>query len=500
MRRTSPDLAYIAEGLRPLAVPIERVHPDPLNARRHPEENLRAVRASLRRYGQRKPIVVNRRTGHIEAGNLTWEAARQEGWRYIAVLYVDDDPSTASGFAIADNRTAELAEWDEARLLEILRALQTEGQLEFTGFGAQDLEAIVRRLRPEVDDGFNVREALAAAPELRVQVQPGQVYVLGRHRLMCGDATSEDDMARLMRGQRAAMVWTDPPYGLSYEPRSGKHKGIEGDEKRLDELAHLLERSLKLMARHTDPRAAFYVWHATPTREIYEQALKAAGLQELLNGYIVWVKPPVLSRTHYHSAFEPAFYAAKAGQSPAFYADRAETNVWTVSLGAEPGARTVMLGSGVLVTDGFGRVLLIQAKQPTKRMRSIRLSPGERLYLEDGAPGRTTVWEVARDAYAERMHPTQKPVELALRAIENSSRPGEIVLDPFLGSGTALIAAEKTGRRCFGMDIDPQWCAVAIARWEAVTGESAVLEQVPTETKGAKGTRKTQERRKRTVE
>jgi hypothetical protein len=120
-------------------------------------------------------------------------------------------------------------------------------------------------------------------------------------------------------------------------------------------------------------------------------------------------------------------------------------------------------------------MLLLQPKRPVKRLRAVRLLPGERLYLEDGPPGQATVWEVARETRTE--HPTQKPVELALRAVENSSRPGEIVLDPFLGGGTALIAAEKAGRRCFGMDIDPKWCAVAIARWEAATGQSAVLEE-----------------------
>ncbi|MDR7496824.1 MAG: DNA methyltransferase [Armatimonadota bacterium] len=477
MRRTTskPDLSYIAEGLRPLAVPIDAPKIDPSNARRHPERNLQAVRASLRRYGQRKPIVVNRRTAHIEAGNLTWEVARQEGWRYIAALYVDDDPSTASGYAIADNRTAELAEWDDTRLQETLQALKTEGQMEFTGFDTQDLEAIVRRLRSEADDGFDVQQALAAAPDLGVQVKRGQVYALGAHRLMCGDATSEGDAALLMRGQRAAMVWTDPPYGVSYEPRSGRHKSIEGDEKRLDELGHLVERSLKIMVRCTDPRAAFYIWHATITREIYEQALKAAGLHE--HNYLVWSKPGLgPGYGDYRWAYEPCFYAAKDGQQPAFHGDRAEPNVWTVSVGAA-GARAVALGPGVLVTDGGGRILLIQAKRPTKRMRSIRLLPGERLSIEDGAPGQTTVWEIARET--RTAHPTQKPVELALRAIENSSRPGEIVLDLFLGSGTTLMAAERAGRRCFGMDVDPKWCAVAIARWEAATGQSAVLEQEP---------------------
>src|SRR5574340_411921 len=132
--RSVPDLSYIAEALRSLAVPIDSILLDPANVRTHDDKNVEAIKASLHRYGQRKPVVVNRRTGCIEAGNGTLLAARALGWTHLAVVFVDDDPSTATGFSIADNRTAELAAWDDAALAQVLQSLKQEGELAFTGF------------------------------------------------------------------------------------------------------------------------------------------------------------------------------------------------------------------------------------------------------------------------------------------------------------------------------------------------------------------------------
>lgn len=477
MPKTSkPDLTQIAASLRPLAVPIDKMRPDPANARRHPPENVAAIRASLRRYGQRKPIIVNRRTGTIEAGNAAWEAARAEGWMHLAVVYVADDPTTAAGFAIADNRTAELAEWDERALLATLEQLRTVGELGMVGFEAADLTALARQLTPEADDGFNVEAALAAAPDLAVPIARGQIWRLGDHRIACGDATSAEDMARLMGGRRAALIWTDPPYGVSYQARGRRRAApIVGDEKRLDELEGLLTAALKLMVGYAELHAAFYIWHASLTREHFARSLKAAGLVEQANGYLVWAKPMVMGHTDYGSAYEPCFYAARAGETPAYYGDRSQENVWTVAVGAAgDGHRAVMLGPGLLITDGDGHQLALSGKAPARKLRPLQLRSGEMLAVEDGLPGQTTVWRLGREK--AMAHPTQKPVELAARAIANSSRPGEIALDPFLGSGTCLIAAEYAGRLCYGMDIEPKWIAVTIARWEALIGQSAICE------------------------
>lgn len=194
---------HIVKALLPLAVPIESVRADPANARRHSERNIGSISASLQRYGQRRPVVVNRRTGTIEAGNATWEAAKALGWSALAVVYVDDDPSTAAGFAIADNRTAELAEWDDETLARTLEALKTAGELPHVGFDDSALDALLRaaaRPRPS-DDTVE-----GSSP---VSVRRGQMWALGRHRLMCGEAPG--DFSVLCRNETIDGVVTDPP-------------------------------------------------------------------------------------------------------------------------------------------------------------------------------------------------------------------------------------------------------------------------------------------------
>lgn len=159
----------IAESLKIFAVPIASIQPDPANTRRHPVRNLEAVKASLQRYGQRKPIVVNRVTGIIEAGSGTWKAAQELGWSEVAAVYVEDDPTTAAGYAIADNRTADLAEWDDAALARTLEALKTEGELSNVGFDDRDLDRLLRSLRPPREEHFNVAQAVLR-PRLAARV------------------------------------------------------------------------------------------------------------------------------------------------------------------------------------------------------------------------------------------------------------------------------------------------------------------------------------------
>jgi DNA modification methylase len=472
------DLSHIAEGLRPLAAPIDAVRPDPANAMEHPEDNRRRIRESLRAYGQRKPVVANRATMLIEAGNGTWEEARALGWTRIAVLFVDDDPAAATGYAIADNRAREGSRWNDAKLADLLASLRAEGgepAMERAGFDRADFDDLLERLRPPAtDDGFDARRALEAAPELAADAGPGAVWALGRHRLACGDATDPATYERLMRGDRADSVWTDPPYGVSYESRA-TGEAIAGDDFRRDELAGFLTAAFKAAARHARPDAAWYVWHASSTREDYALALRRAGLREI--AYIVWAKPSAtLGRGDYRQAHEPCFYAARDGESPPWRGGRDQGTVWRASAIAPSDVATTALaiGPGVLITDGAGRGILVTAKEPKGKVRHVRLGPGEAAILEDAGRGDGTLWEVGRDAGRDPdPHPTQKPVELAVRALRNSTAPGGIALDPFAGSGTLMIAAEREGRAARLIELDPRWCAVAVARWEALTGLGA---------------------------
>ena len=312
-----------------------------------------------------------------------------------------------------------------------------------------------------------------AAPRGPAIAKPGDLWILGEHKLMCGDSTNAKDFETLMDDDQADLVFTDPPYGVSYKA-PGAGKAIAGDELRDDGLAtKLLIPAFKLMAAAARNTAAFYIWHAIATREDFAYAMKAAGLVE--RQYLIWAKPSItLGHADYQWSHEPCFYAAKSGSTPAFHGDRTQATVWRVAMRQPEGAgmdTSLVLANGIEVLDGArGRLFLAPAAPKGKKTRQIRLHAGEAVSIHAGT-GASDLWEVSRDFRTE--HPTQKPVELATRGIENSSRPGEVVLDPFGGSGSTLIAAHKTGRRARTMEKDTEYCDQIIARWEAFSGQKA---------------------------
>lgn len=268
------------------------------------------------------------------------------------------------------------------------------------------------------------------------------------------------------------MFLPTPPYGVSYQTQSGKFGVIKGDKKRHDALYALLVNSLRQLAKHAENDAAFYIWHASSTRKDFEEAMAAAGIEE--KQYLIWAKPSiVLGHADYHWAHEPCFYGAKVGTAPAFHGDRKQQTVWRIApVSADAGA---VIGPGVLILDGNGRQIFIQPKAPKgKKVRTVRLAGDVKAVVLSADESNTDLWEIARDSGAE--HPTQKPVELAARGIENSTAPGGLVCDAFLGSGTTLIAAETTGRVCFGSELDPVYADVIVQRWQRIASAEATLE------------------------
>jgi DNA modification methylase len=284
-----------------------------------------------------------------------------------------------------------------------------------------ELERVAQR-----GDGVSGRTDPDAVPPVPKEPisRPGDLWGLGAHRLLCGDATEASSYERL--GAPAHLIFTDPPYGISYRDtgagtwdehklalrRAGllkpRFEPMAGDDLRGEELFAFLVAAFTGMAAASAPTAAWYVWHAVQTQSIYEQALGEAGY--LVRNQVVWAKSrPAFNFAQYKYQHEPCFYAFRSGQAPAWYGDKAQT----------------------------------------------------------------TLWEVPSEAGAVYRHPTQKPVGLADRAIANSSLPGDVVLDPFLGSGSTLIAAEMAGRRCFGLELEPRYVDVAVRRWEQFTGQSA---------------------------
>jgi DNA modification methylase len=422
------ELASRGSALTAYPWSVQALRPHPRNYRRHPEHQLAILRESLRVHGQQKPIVVTP-DGTILAGHGLVEAARLEGWEDID-CHVYDGPYPEAFLAI-DNRASDLAEDDETALAALLRDLEAQDQLSATGWEQDDLEELLLRLEAEEKRGkeetFDAEQAMAEAESAiggPTRVQPGELWQLGRHRLLCGDATDPANWQHLMQGQVAQAIITDPPYAINYlggraaqEARIGaKRRGVEGqegdaywDDLTTDEYRVLLNGSLGLAHQHSDDRAPLYLWFAsTRLREVLD-CMAETGWQE--RNLLVWVKNNGAGAlfAQYKHWYEPCFYAFKRGQAPRWH----------------------------------------------------------------GPTNERTVWEHDKPVVND-LHPTMKPLALIERSIANSTELGHLVLDPFLGSGTAIIAAERTGRACYGFDLDARYCDVILSRWESFTGERGV--------------------------
>ncbi len=389
---------------------------DPANARAHDEGNLHAIADSLARFGQQKPIVVAQ-DGTVLAGNGTLAAAKHLGWTSIAAITTDLEGPEARGYAIADNRTAELAAWDFVRLSEELQALPPD-VFQTLGFDeremrriASEADAAIRAMQEDQDDD------VAPKPPDDPVTQRGDLWLLGDHRILCGDSTNGADVARLMNGEKASLLATDPPYLVDYQggnhPQSW-HNRPDVKDKHWDDYtdpttgAAFFENYLRLGLKHCKDHIAVYQWFATKRHDIVEAAWRAVGL--LPHQELVWAKArAVLTRCDFMWQHEPCMYG------------------W------------------------------VEGKRPT-------LKP---------PPNETTVWHINQQGEQDGIHPTQKPLELFLRPIRWHTLPGEVCYEPFSGSGTQIIAAERLERRCFAMELSPAFVDVAVARFEKLTGGKA---------------------------
>jgi len=386
---------------------------DPANARKHNERNIDAIVASLARFGQQKPIVIDK-ANVVRAGNGTLQAARSLGWTHVDCVRSKLDGADASAYAIADNRTAELAEWDDDVLAATLEGLQLEGMLDVTGFDDDELAELLKQVGAEVGE---VVEDEVPEPPADPITKPGDLWILGNHRLLCGDSTNIQHVERLMDGQKADMVFTDPPYGVAYEGghNDKKRQQIQNDALEGKDLTSLFHGALTAAITVTAEHAPFYVWFASG--KSVETFAAFAELPLKLRAVIQWYK--VRSglgafMSQYIPNCKPCIYAFKAGCSPQWY----------------------------------------------------------------GPTDEKTVWELQKESRNE-FHPTQKPVELPERAINNSSKKGQLVLDLFGGSGSTLIACERQHRHARLMELDPAYCDVIVKRWETLTGKKAVLDGHP---------------------
>jgi DNA modification methylase len=369
--------------------------------------NVEAIKVSLRENGQYRPIVVRRSTREVLAGNHTLEAARQLGWSEIAVTFVDCDEEQAKRIVLADNRTNDLAGYDDEALLELLLELPS---LDGTGYHQEALDDLLDEVGA---DPLGDEEPVPSPPR-KPKTRPGHLYALGPHHLLCGDARSAADYRRLLDDQQSAILWTDPPYGVEYEGKTAERLSIAGDG--ADGLSELLQASFAAVDSALRPGAPLYVCHPAGVLSLpFTQAFVEQGWS--LRQSLVWVKDSmVLGRSDHHYKHEAILYGFKPGKG--------------------------------------------------------RLGRGGRGWY--GGNAEVSVFEVPRPTSSPD-HPTMKPPELIEAALRNSSRRREIVLDPFAGSGSTLVAAERTGRVARLIELDPRYCDVIVARWELLTGQTAEL-------------------------
>lgn len=364
-------------------IDIKDLKLDKKNARKHPQKNLDQIKYSLENYGQQKPIVI--KDNVVVAGNGTLMAAKDLGWDKIACVRSELTGSNLAAYALVDNRSTETSEWDMVQLPETLKILFEDGiNLEALGFSQSDLAKAIEEGKTDPD----------TIPEnVETRCKQGDLWLLGEHRLLCGDSTNVQHVDKLMNGEKADIVYTDPPYGL------GKSIANDAPDEWLDVLRG---------AYHTVHEVPVQFWWCAALGRLFLQAMNVIGPSRVL----IWHKPFNLFPPRHGFAwhYEPCLY--------------------------RPGPKPNENKSDVISMN--------------------------------------TIW---RKNDPENVgHPTQKPVALVeemLRGIEG------LVVDLFLGSGSTLIACEKTGRKCYGMEIDPHYCDVIIKRWEDFTGKTATYFELP---------------------
>jgi DNA modification methylase len=391
--------------------PTAKLLPYARNARTHSEEQVAQIAASIAEFGFTNPILAGS-DGIIVAGHGRLAAAQKLGLEIVPVVVLDHlTPTQRRALVIADNRIAENAGWDDAMLRVELEALQLEGfDLDITGFDADALAELIAGDEPD-NEGQTDEDAVPEVGETPIS-RPSDIWIMGQHRLLCGDATVAASYDRLMQGDAADMVFTDPPYNVNYansakDKMRGKDRAILNDNLG-DGFYDFLLAALTPTVAHCS--GGIYVAMSSSELDVLQAAFRAAGGK--WSTFIIWAKNTfTLGRADYQRQYEPILYGWPEGAQRHWCGDRDQGDVWNI-------------------------------KKPQKN----------------------------------DLHPTMKPVELVERAIRNSSRPGNVVLDPFGGSGTTLIAAEKSGRIARLIELDPKYVDVIVRRWEEFTGKQAIRE------------------------
>ena len=389
---------------RPLAALIANPH----NSRKHPPAQIKQIRASIREFGFTIPILVDE-ADVIIAGHGRLEGARAEGFAEVPVLVaLGWSEAQKRAYIIADNKLTLNGSWDDEVLKAELVALEgMDFNLELTGFDDAELKSLLHVDTEGLADDDHVPDSGGAAVTV-----PGDIWLLGRHRLVCGDSTTVEAVDKALAGVKPHLMVTDPPYGVSYDPAWRDDKQPRPKGPRATGAVTNDDQADWREAWALFPGDVAYVWHAALGASLVEASLAANGFET--RAQIIWDKGRfVLGRGDYQWGHEACWYAVRKGRVGHYEGDRKQS----------------------------------------------------------------TVWQVPMPAKSETGHGTQKPLELMRRCVLNNSAPGQAVYEPFSGSGTTIVACERTGRTCHAIEIDPGHVDRAVLRWQGDTGLAATLEE-----------------------
>jgi DNA modification methylase len=396
---------------------VDKLIPYAKNARTHSDEQVAQIAGSIKEFGFNNPILVDKDNSVI-AGHGRLMAARKLGMDKVPVVELQHlTESQRKAYVLADNRIALNSAWDTSMLSLELQDLKDDIDLSLLGFDPDELDALLNPI--EETEGLTDEDAVPDVPD-EPKTKLGDIYILGNHRLMCGDSTSIDDAEKLMDGLLADLVFTDPPYNVDYSGRGANNLGtIKNDNMSAEDFEQFCRDIFTTYSAIMKPLACIYVCHpdsASAPKIAFE---KTFAEQFKKSSTIIWMKQSAgMGWQDYRAQHEPILYGWKEGKGSHFNA----------------GDRT-----------------------------------------------KTSIWKIGRDAQSSYVHPTQKPVCLPEEAIINSSKGSDCVVDLFGGSGSTLIACEKTGRVNRSMELDPKYCDVIVARWEQFTGKKAVLSELEKE-------------------
>ena len=419
-------------------LPTDQLRPYPGNAKKHPGKQVEHIANSIREFGFRQPIVIDAQ-GVVVVGHGRLMAAKKLGMERVPCVRADDlSEAQINALRLADNKTNE-SEWDMGLLNEQLAELALDIDMSLFGFEDESIDEA---------DGAEIEEDEPPEPPEEPTAKPGDVYQLGRHRLMCGDSTDPDDVDKLLDGAEIDLLMTDPPYNCDVGNCERPHSSNDGvhilnDSMPESEFIPFLTSALWNAERSMRGGAAYYIWYAGLHHIEFESAVRAVE-DFKLHEQLIWVKSHfVLGRnSDYQWMHECCLYGWKEGAAHYFTDSRAESTVIedeAVKLSTMKKGDLITLCEKLMGQNQAGTVL--RADKPN----------------------------------AADMHPTVKPQALLVPLIRNSSKRGWNVLDLFGGSGSTLIACEQTGRNCYMMELDPHYVDVIVARWEKLTGEKAVL-------------------------